>query len=132
MYCVYEHTEAVRVPGWPNTTHPRRFPLPSLWQRTKATIQEGKKEMKVNLNRVTDEMIDLLVSDSEHIYQRIPNTTMTVCVLRLANGFCVQGVSACVDPDNFDQTVGEQIAFENAREKLWELEGYRLACDLTR
>ena len=52
--------------------------------------------------------------------------TTTICQLTLENGFTVTGESACVDPDNFDKTIGESIAYENARNKIWVLEGYLL------
>lgn len=34
--------------------------------------------------------------------------------------------SACVDPKNFDATIGVQICKERIKNKIWELEGYRL------
>ena len=36
------------------------------------------------------------------------------------------GESACVSPANFDAEVGKKIAFDNAVEKIWALEGYAL------
>ncbi len=52
--------------------------------------------------------------------------TLTFCVLVLDNGFTVTGESACASPENFDAEVGRKIAYKNAREKIWELEGYLL------
>ncbi len=51
---------------------------------------------------------------------------LTVCVLTLENGFIVTGKSACASPENFNKTLGEKYAYENAVEKIWELEGYLL------
>ena len=51
---------------------------------------------------------------------------LTFCVLILKNGFTVTGESACVSPDNFDAEIGKKIAYQNAREKIWMLEGYLL------
>ena len=45
----------------------------------------------------------------------------------MVNGFGVRGESACVDPRNFDEAIGRSIAYENAFDKLWQLEGYLLA-----
>lgn len=59
-------------------------------------------------------------------YRIVPDTTLTVCTLILENGFTVTGESACVDPKQFNQAMGEQIAFTNALEKIWPLEGYLL------
>lgn len=55
---------------------------------------------------------------------------LTICVLVLRNGFTVTGESACASPENFDAELGIKIARENARKKIWMLEGYRLRSDL--
>lgn len=51
---------------------------------------------------------------------------LTFCVLVLKNGFTVTGESACASPENFDAEIGRKIARENARNKIWQLEGYLL------
>lgn len=40
--------------------------------------------------------------------------------------FTVTDESACASPQNFDAEIGEKIAYENARNKIWQLEGYLL------
>ena len=51
---------------------------------------------------------------------------LTICILTLENGFTVTGESACASPENFDKLIGQKIAYENARNKIWQLEGYLL------
>ena len=51
---------------------------------------------------------------------------LTFCVIVLKNGFTVTGKSACASPDNFDAEIGKKVAYQNAREKIWMLEGYLL------
>ena len=51
---------------------------------------------------------------------------LTFCVIVLKYGFTVTGESACASPDNFDAEIGKKIAYQNAREKIWMLEGYLL------
>ena len=75
--------------------------------------------------RVTSEHIDACIASVE--YHRLPNTTVTICSLNLVNGFSVRGESACVSPENFNEELGQSIAFRNARDKIWPLEGYLLA-----
>lgn len=75
-------------------------------------------------NRVTVTGLESKVKSSH--YYRVPDTTVTVCALTLENGFTVIGHSACVDPSMFNQAMGEKIAYVNALDKIWELEGYRL------
>lgn len=55
-----------------------------------------------------------------------PLHLLTFCVLVLKNGFTVTGESACASPENFDVELGRKIARENARNKVWPLEGYLL------
>jgi hypothetical protein len=55
-----------------------------------------------------------------------PLRLLTFCVLVLRNGFTVSGESACASPENFDAKIGRDIAYRNAREKVWPLLGYAL------
>lgn len=55
-----------------------------------------------------------------------PLKLLTFCVLVLKNGFTVTGESACASPENFDAEIGRKIARDNARNKIWLLEGYLL------
>lgn len=56
---------------------------------------------------------------------------LTICVLRLKNGFLVTGDSAATDADNYDQDLGKKIARQNAVAKVWHLLGFRLRDKLT-
>ena len=78
----------------------------------------------LNAPRLTPELIDAQIADEQ--YYVIPGTTMTVCALTLQNGFVVIGESAAASPENFDEAIGRKIARENARNKIWKLEGYAL------
>ncbi len=61
-------------------------------------------------------------------YFRVANTTVTICAIKLTNGFVVTGQSACIDLEQFDEQTGKDLAYENAVDKIWELEGYA-ACE---
>lgn len=39
----------------------------------------------------------------------------------------MRGESACVNPANYDQEIGERIAYDNAFSKLWAFFGFVLA-----
>lgn len=49
--------------------------------------------------------------------------------------YLATGHSACVSPENFNAEIGQKIALNKAeamaKDKLWELEGYRLYARLT-
>lgn len=70
---------------------------------------------------------DILDKITKATYTVLPNGRTTICQLTLENGFTVEGQSACVDPANFNQALGEKYAYEKALDKIWELEGYLLA-----
>lgn len=87
--------------------------------------QDIEKEIQakgLNAPRLTPAYIDGRISKEEyHVFG-----TTTVCCLTLQNRFKVIGESACTSPKNFDEELGRNIAKENARSKIWQLEGYRL------
>lgn len=75
-------------------------------------------------NKLT--MGDILDTVVKADYWRLGDSTTTVCQLTLKNGYTVLGQSACIDPLEFNKTVGEKVAWENALDKVWDLEGYLL------
>ena len=50
----------------------------------------------------------------------------------LKNGFEVLGKSGVVDKSKFDLALGSKYAKEDAINKMWELEGYRLQCEISK
>jgi len=88
------------------------------------TTEEMIQEKGLNAPRVTPADIDAVIVGED--YYVFPGTTLTICKLDLKNGFHVTGESAAASPENFDEEIGRKIARENAREKIWALEGYLL------
>ena len=87
-------------------------------------IESALQAKGLNAPRLNPDMIDAtIVSEQYHVF---PGTTMTICALTLRNGYIVTGESAAASPDNFDKDIGCKIARENARNKIWALEGYLL------
>lgn len=87
-------------------------------------IEQEIQEKNLNAPRLKPEDIDAAIADTKfHVFE---GTTLTVCCLTLRNGFTVTGESAAASPENFDREIGEKIAKENARQKIWALEGYLL------
>jgi hypothetical protein len=86
-------------------------------------IECAINEKGLDAPRVTPEQINnVIVGEKYHFLTE----TLTVCVLTLRNGFTVTGESACASPENFNEELGRTIAYENAKEKIWLLEGYLL------
>lgn len=87
-------------------------------------IEQEIQAKGLNAPRLTPDHIDSVIVGED--YYVFPNTTFTVCLLTLKNGFNVSGESAAASPENFDAEIGRKIARENARDKIWALEGYLL------
>lgn len=84
---------------------------------------------KPTKNRVTSDMVDELIDNSEVIVDTLfDNCTMVA--LRLPDSFVIVETSACVDPDNYSEEIGFDICMERIRNKVWELEGYKLCNEL--
>ena len=91
---------------------------------TEQSIEKEIQAKNLNAPRLTPDLIDSKITGKAfHVFG---DTCLTVCCLTLENGFTVTGESACASPENFNKDIGEKIAFENAREKIWALEGYLL------
>jgi len=90
---------------------------------------------------ITNEKLDELLAASpaervtpEYMKSRITSTdftrigeTVTHCRIVLDNGFSVSGESACVNVENYNQEIGEKIAYDNAFRQLWPLFGFLLS-----
>ena len=92
--------------------------------RDEKQVEKEIQEKNLNAPRLTPDLIDSVIADKAfHVFG---DTCLTVCCLTLENGFTVTGESACASPENFNAEIGENIAFEQARNKIWMLEGYLL------
>lgn len=95
---------------------------------SEAAIEAEIKTKGLNAPRVTPEQVSAqIVSAAYYVF---PGTTLTICALTLRNGFIVTGESAAASPENFDAAIGRRIAHDNARNKIWALEGYLLRSKL--
>lgn len=81
-------------------------------------------------NHLEQSDIDAKIKDAK--FTVLEDGRTTICNIYLENGFTVRGESACVSKDNFNKDIGEKIALENAKNKVWKLEGYLLAEDIYR
>jgi hypothetical protein len=53
--------------------------------------------------------------------QLTPNTR--VCVITLTTGHDLVGYAQVLDADNDDALIGQQVAYENAKEEIWRVFG---------
>lgn len=96
--------------------------------RDEAAIEEEIQRKGLTAPRLTPKLIDDAIMDEA--FYVFPNTTLTVCALTLRNGFQVTGESASASSENFDRELGRKISRDNARNKIWALEGYLLRSKL--
>ncbi len=100
----------------------------------------ANKENKL-MDVISNERLEHLLSVSpaervtpEYMKSRITGTkftrltdTVTHARITLDNGYGVSGESACVNVENYNQEIGEKIAYDNAFHQLWPLFGFFLA-----
>lgn len=87
-------------------------------------IEECLKAKGLNAPRLCPADIDrVIVSET---FTALPSGKCLICELTLANGFTVRGESSCISKENFNMEIGRRIARDNARDKVWGLEGYLL------
>lgn len=81
--------------------------------------QENQLPVRVSVS-------DIQAKIKNAVYIVLPDSTTTLCQINLENGYTVIGTSACVDPREFNQSLGEKYAYERAFNKIWALENYLL------
>ena len=84
-----------------------------------------KVEEKVEAPAITEEYIDEIMENSEFDVHTVFNKC-TVVSCRLPNGFVITEYAACVSPENYNEDMGIEICRERIKNKVWELEAYRL------
>jgi hypothetical protein len=90
-------------------------------QTLKAT--DAESAANATAPRVTLESMEAKISSKHFI---VHEGILTICILKMQNGFYVVGESAPASPENFNASLGEKFAYENAVRQLWKLEGYAL------
>ncbi len=73
--------------------------------------------------RVTLESMEAKIASENYM---VVDGVLTICTLKMANGFYLIGESAPASPANFNADLGKKFARENAIRQLWKLEGYAL------
>jgi len=86
--------------------------------------------IKLN-NTVTQEQINEILNRAEINVQTVFDKC-TLVTVKLENGFVLTESSACVDKTNYNQEIGKEICLKKIEDKLWEIEGYKLQCEISK
>ncbi|MBJ8028986.1 Gp49 family protein [Bacillus cereus group sp. N21] len=82
-------------------------------------------------NTVTQQDIDNILEKTQWTVEEF-HGKCTVVVAKLPNGFILTESSACVAPADYDMDIGMECCKERIVNKIWELEEYRLQCELAK
>src|SRR3954463_11705098 len=110
----------------PQSGDSMQLEIPESEKKIEAAIQaKGLNAPRLSPTQISEQ----IVGEQYYVF---PGSTMTVCCLTLRNGYNVIGESAAASPENFDVEIGQRIAKDNARNKIWALEGYLLRSKLAK
>lgn len=97
-----------------------------------AQIEQQLDQSGASSRRIRIAQIDAAMARVQYVVVQRPGDSTATFVHAFLDGafFLATGMSACIDPANFNGEIGERVAREKAanaaRDKLWELEGYAL------
>lgn len=78
-------------------------------------MTDDEIEQEIQAKDLTAPRITLATIEAEIVdkcFWQPQNTTVTVCLSKLKNGYTVVGHSACVSTTNFNTELGEKIAYQ--------------------
>ena len=86
-------------------------------------------EVQKPAENVAETIIEKMISESDILTQTVFNKC-TIVTIRLPNGYVISEYSACVSPDDYDEDLGYKICIDKIKNKLTEMEAYRLMYNL--
>ena len=91
---------------------------------------DASRAVQKTPNRIAlDDILDK-IDEEEYIYPALL-PCMTICLMRMQNGYVVIGKSVPADPENFNKELGIKFAREDCVRQLWPLEAYLLRQEMT-
>lgn len=85
-------------------------------------VTEDELKARSQFPRVTLEALEANIASHSFDYHDL----LVKCTIVLKNSFMVTGESACAVPGNYKKDVGERLAYNDAKNKIWALMGYEL------
>lgn len=91
-------------------------------------VEQMAQDLNCDAPRGNPEAIDGMIASTEYSeFTTAAGTVLTSCVLTLDNGFTVTGEpSVSADKRNHRPQIAREVAYSNARDKVWQFFGFRL------
>ncbi len=86
------------------------------------TIRRLKKELDQNMGKISLTFIENELNSAKVTHAQVtPNTR--VCVITLLSGHDLVGYAQVLDAKNDVKLIGQEVAYNNAKEKAWNVFG---------
>lgn len=101
-------------------------------ETTEAECAEGRTAPRVSLSDIKKKIASEYYYNAGSLAQSFGHPehpsldVLTICLVVLDNGFTIIGKSAPASPDNFDEALGQKLAYEDAIRQIWPLMGFAL------
>lgn len=81
------------------------------------------------INSVAEKNIKKILSNTRYEHEVYEGKCLITKAV-LPCGFIIVTSSGCVDPRNFSVEIGRKTNMDFIEQKVWEMEGYKLTCDI--
>ena len=101
-------------------------------ETTEAECAEGRTAPRVSLSDIKKKIVSEYYYNAGDLARAFKHPehasldVLTVCLVVLDNGFTIIGKSAPASADNFDEPLGQRLAYEDAVRQIWPLMGFAL------
>ncbi len=87
-------------------------------------IDRLTSELRVNDNKISKYFLDQEIANrkTEILFDQL-TPSMRTCVIKLSTGHEVIGYAQVLDATNDVEAMGNEVAFENAKNELWKVYG---------
>ncbi len=91
---------------------------------TSTLIDRLTSELRVNDNKISKYFLDQEIANVETqvLFSQL-TPSMRTCVIKLSTGHEVIGYAQVLDAANDIESMGNQVAFDNAKNELWKVYG---------
>ena len=101
-------------------------------EATEAECAEGRTAPRVSLSDIKKKIAGEYYYNAGSLARSFGHpdhpslSVLTICLVVLDNGFTIIGKSAPASSDNFDEALGQKLAYEDAIRQIWPLMGCAL------